>query len=161
MLKVGFVGLGTISNENILGYLDSEDAKIVSVCRRDEKAARQWLDKWNLPDARYYDDLKIMLEKEELDIVEILTPHYLHYSMAKQCAEARVRGISLQKPMAPTLLECDRIIDVCKKNNVKLKIYENFVFYPVYLKAKELIDQDFLGELISIRVNTYPLKKTG
>ena len=56
--------------------------------------------------------------------------------------------------MAPTLQECDQIIDVCKKNNVKLKVYENFVFYPVYLKAKELIRQGLIGDLISLRVNT-------
>ncbi|MEW5816841.1 MAG: Gfo/Idh/MocA family oxidoreductase [Spirochaetota bacterium] len=161
MLKIGFVGLGTISHENILGYLDSKETEVVAVCRRDEEAARQWLRKWKLPNARYYKELKIMLEKEELDIVEILTPHYLHHSMALQCAQAKVKGISLQKPMAPTLLECDEIIDACRKNNVKLKIYDNFVFYPVYIKAKELINQGLLGELISIRVNTMAGIKEG
>jgi predicted dehydrogenase len=154
MLKVGFVGLGLISNENVLGYLNSEDAEIVAVCRRDEGAAREWLKRWNLPQARYYPDLEDMLEKEQLDIVEILTPHYLHGPQAVKCAQARVKGISLQKPMATSLRECDQIIDACRKNNVVLKVYENFVFYPVYLKAKELIDQGLIGELLSIRVNT-------
>ena len=153
-LKVGFVGLGTISNENVLGYLDSADAEIVAVCRRNEDAAREWLRKWHLPQARYYSNLERMLEQEDLDIVEILTPHHLHAPQAMMCAEAKVRGISLQKPMAPTLRECDQIIDACARNNVKLKVYENFVFYPVYLRAKELIDQGLLGDLISVRVNT-------
>jgi predicted dehydrogenase len=154
MLKVGFVGLGSISNENVLGYLGSEDAEIVAVCRRDESAARQWLEKWNLPRARYYGNLAEMLDKEELDIVEILTPHHLHGHQAVKCAQAGVRGISLQKPMATSLRECDQIIDACRKNDVTLKVYENFVFYPVYLKAKELVDEGLIGDLISIRVNT-------
>jgi predicted dehydrogenase len=153
MLKVGFVGLGSISNENVLGYLDSDQAQIVAVCRRDKAAARQWLQKWNLK-ARYYPNLEDMLEKEELDIVEILTPTYLHRSHAVKCAEAGVRAISLQKPMATSLRECDQIIDACAAKDVTLKVYENFVFYPVYLQAKELIDQGLIGDLISIRVNT-------
>lgn len=161
MLKVGFLGLGHISNENVLGYLDSEDAEIVAVCRHDEEAARRWLKKWNLPQARYYKNYEDMLEKEELDIVEILTPHHLHCTQVVKCAEAKVKGISLQKPMGVSLRQCDQIIDACKKNNVRLKVYENYVFYPVYLKAKELIDQGIIGELVSIRVNTMTGLKEG
>jgi len=154
VLKVGFIGLGAISHEHILGYLDTEDVKIVAVCDRDEDVARQWLQKWNLPRARFYKNYEEMLTQETLDIVEILTPHHLHYAQAIKCAEAKVKGISLQKPMAISLYEADQIISACKDNDVKLKVYENFIFYPVYLKAKELIDQGVIGDLRSIRVNT-------
>ncbi len=154
VLKVGFIGLGTISNENVLGYLDSEDAEIVATCDLDEDLVRQWLKKWKWPQARFYKNYQDMLTKEDLDIVEILTPHHLHCSQTMTCAKAKVKGISLQKPMGVNLRECDQIIEACKKNNIKLRVYENFIFYPVYLKAKELIDQGLIGELISIRVNT-------
>lgn len=154
MLKVGFIGLGAISHENVLGYLDSEDAIIVAVCDRDEVTARQWLQKWKLPQAKFYRRHEEMLAQEELDIVEILTPHHLHCPQVIDCAEAKVAGISLQKPMGLDLRECDRMILACHQNEVKLRIYENFVFYPVYLKAKELIAQGLIGELMSIRVNT-------
>ncbi len=86
MLKVGFIGLGTISHENVLGYLDAEDTAIVAVCDRDEAVARQWLKKWNLPGARFYRNYEEMLEQERLDLVEILTPHYLHCVQAIKCA---------------------------------------------------------------------------
>ena len=154
MLRVGFIGLGTISDENVLGYLDSDDARIVAVCDPDEEAARKRLKKWNLSDARYFRNYEDMLEREDLDIAEILTPHHLHCPQAVRCAEAKVKGISLQKPMAVSLRECDQIIEACKKNNVKLKVYENFLFYPVYLKAKDLIDQGLIGEVMSVRVHT-------
>ncbi len=154
MLRVGFIGLGMISHENVLGYLDSPDAEIVAVCDQDEEAAKKWLQKWNLPGARFYRNHEELLEKEELDLVEILTPQHLHGPQAVKCAEAKVKGISLQKPMARNLRECDEILEACRKNDVKLKLYENFIFYPVYLKAKELIDQGLIGELMSIRINT-------
>ncbi len=154
MLRIGFIGLGEISNENVLGYLNSEDARIVAVCSLEEARAKAWLKKWNLPEAKYYRRFEEMLEREDLDLVEILTPHYLHCEQAVKCAEARVKGISLQKPMAISLRECAQIIQACRKNGVKLKVYENFVFYPVFQKARELISRGLIGDLISIRVHT-------
>jgi predicted dehydrogenase len=154
VLKVGFIGLGFISNENVLGYLNSNEATIVAACDTDEEKTAQWLKRWRLEDVRSYRRCEDMLEKESLDIVEILTPQDLHCPQAVACAEAGVKGISLQKPMATSLSECDQIIRACDENNVILKVYENFIFYPVYLKAKELIEGGLIGDLMSIRVNT-------
>src|SRR5438552_1435988 len=98
MLRDGFLGLGMISHENVLGYLDNPDVDMVAVCSESKTAAREWLEKWNLPKARIYEDYEKMLASEKLDLVEILTPHHLHCSMAVKCAEAKVKGISLQKP---------------------------------------------------------------
>lgn len=161
MLRVGFVGLGFISHENVLGYLGSPDAKIVAVCDPDESRARQWLGTYELEDARYYRDDGDMLEHESLDIVEILTPHHLHYEQVMRCAQAGIRGISLQKPMAPRLVECKEMIDLCRRNGVVLKIYENYLFYPVYVRAKQMLDDGLLGDLISIRANTLSGKRDG
>ncbi|GAH86333.1 unnamed protein product, partial [marine sediment metagenome] len=81
-----------------------------------------------------------MVNREDLDIVEILTPHHLHAPMTEYCAKAGVSGISVQKPMAHTITACESMIRICKDEGVTLKLYENFRFYPVYLKAKELLD---------------------
>lgn len=48
MLRVGLVGLGFISHENVLGYLQSLDAKIVAVCEPDEPKAQHWLRTYGL-----------------------------------------------------------------------------------------------------------------
>jgi predicted dehydrogenase len=154
MLNVGFLGLGFISNEHVLGYLGSDDAEIVAVCDLDEQRARLWLQKWKLPRAHFYVNLDEMLASEDLDIVEVLAPHYLHCQQAVKCAEAKIRGISVQKPMAVGLRECDRMIADCRENGVLLRLYENYVFYPVYQRAKELIQDDLIGELMSIRIHT-------
>ena len=60
-----------------------------------------------------------MLEKEELDIVEILTPYNLHCALAIDCAQAGIKGLSVQKPMAQGLQECDWMIEICKRRGVK------------------------------------------
>ena len=70
MLKVGFIGLGAISHENVLGYLDSDDAQVVAVCDLNPAAGRKWLEKWS-SHAHLYTDFHEMLSREDLDLVEI------------------------------------------------------------------------------------------
>jgi predicted dehydrogenase len=93
-----------------------------------------------------------MIDREDLDIVEILTPHHLHCPMTEYAAKAGISGISLQKPMAHTISDCDKIIQVCKEEKVKLKLFENFRFYPVYLHAKELLNRGIIGEPLNFRI---------
>jgi predicted dehydrogenase len=69
-------------------------------------------------------------------------------------AQKKLRGISVQKPMANTLEECDKMIQACEEKEVKLKVYENFTFYPPILKAKELIEEGVIGEVNSIHIKT-------
>lgn len=152
MLKVGFVGLGFISDEHVLGYIGNEDAKIVAAADIDEETALNRLRKWNLPyDVALYTNLEDMLQREELDLIEILTPHNLHCPMVLKAAEAKVKNISVQKPMGLNLREANRMIEACRANGAKLRVYENVLFYPIYRKAKELIDDGLIGELLTIR----------
>ena len=154
MLRVGIIGTGDIANLNILGYLCSQDAEVVAVSDLDILNAGQKLERWGLRTVKVYRDYKKMIDKEDLDIVEILTPHHLHAPMTEYAARAGIRGISVQKPLAHTIADCEKMIQVCKQEKVKLKLYENFRFYPSHLKAKELLDQGEIGELLSFRINT-------
>ncbi len=154
MLRVGIIGCGDIANLNVLGYLRSQDTELVCVCDTDIKGAGEKLERWGLRTVKIYKDYKKMIDHEDLDIVEILTPHHLHYPMTEYCAKAGVPGISVQKPLAHTITDCEKMIQVCKQEEVKLKLYENFRFYPVFLKAKELLDQGIIGELLNFRINT-------
>ena len=154
MLRVGILGTGEIANLNILGYLHSPDAEVVAVSDLDLLNAGQKLERWGLRTVKIYQDYTEMIDKEDLDIIEILTPHHLHAPMTEYAAKAGIPGISVQKPLAHTISDCERIIQVCKQEKVKLKLYENFRFYPSHLKAKELLDQGTIGELLTFRINT-------
>jgi predicted dehydrogenase len=102
-----------------------------------------------------------MLAAERLDIVEVLTPHHLHRDHVVACAAAGVRGVSVQKPMATRLADCEDMIEACARAGTVLKVYENFLFYPVYRKARELIAAGLIGDPISIRVHTLVGKRAG
>ena len=154
MLRVGIIGCGDIANLNVLGYLHSPDTEIVAVSDNEINKARDKLEKWGLRTIKIYPDYREMVDREDLDIVEILTPHHLHRPMTEYCAKGGVKGISVQKPMAHTITDCEKMIKVCEEEKVKLKVYENFRFHPVYLKAKELLDNGIIGELLNFRINS-------
>ena len=132
MLRVGIIGAGAIANLNVQGYLHSPDSELVAICDVNINNANEKRERWGLRTLKIYKDYKEMVDKENLDIIEILTPHHLHRPMTEYCAKAGVPGISVQKPMAHTITDCEKMIQVCKEENVKLKIYENFRFYHLW-----------------------------
>lgn len=153
MLKLGIIGIGAIFDLNVLGYLNNKDVKITCLCNRTTEKAKRKIKQFNLDkNIRIYSDYKEMLDKEELDIVEILLPHHLHAEVTIYAARKGIKAISVQKPMALTLDEADKMIKACKASGSILSIYENFFFAPHILKAKELIDLDYIGDPSSIRI---------
>ena len=162
MLKVGIIGTGVIFDLNILGYLNNNDVEITCLCNRTIEKAKMKIEKFKLNKSiPVYSDYKEMLDKEELDLVEILLPHHLHADATIWAAKKGLKGISVQKPMALSLEEADNMINACKDSGSILSIYENFVFDPHILKAKELIDQDYIGDPSSIRIKVAMGSKGG
>jgi len=152
MLRVGIIGAGDIANLNIQGYIHSQDTELVAVSDIDISNAGEKLERWGLRTLKVYTDFKKMINHEDLDIIEILTPHHLHYPMTEYAAKAGIPGISVQKPLAHNISDCERMIKICEEENVKLKLYENFRFYPPFLKAKELLDNGIIGDPLNFRI---------
>lgn len=148
-LKVCIVGCGRIATLNALGYKDNADAYIYAVCDISKKKAKESAQEWHAE--KVYTDYNDVLKDPNIDIVELLIPHHLHCKMTIQACEAG-KHVSVQKPMAMNLNEADQMIEASKKAGVKFRVYENFVFYPPYVKAKELLDAGEIGEPISIRI---------
>ena len=109
-MKTGIVGCGHIAWVGHLPWLwDNPRIDFVATCDVDPAQARSAADRWDAP--RSYTDYVEMLDTESLDAVVIATPPPTHAPMAIAAAERGVH-ILMEKPMAPTIAECDRIIDV-------------------------------------------------
>lgn len=140
-LRVGIVGLGRIFELNSLGYVGNGDVEVAGLCdvSTEALAERQAL----FPGARVttrYDELLGL----DLDLIEILSPHPLHERMAVAAMEAGAH-VSVQKPMAMTTEECNAMIAASARTGRKLKVFENFVFYPPLVKARELLLSGAIG----------------
>ena len=148
-IKVCIVGCGRISTLQTLGYQNNPDVRIYAVCDLDAGKAKEKAAEWGAE--KVYLHYEEVLKDPEVDAVELLVPHHLHCKMTIQACEAK-KHVSVQKPMAMSLGEADAMIHAAKKAGVKLKVYENFIFYPPYVKAKQLITAGEIGEPISIRI---------
>jgi len=143
------VGCGRISTLHVLGYQENPDAEIYAVCDTNLDRAQALAGETGAQ--KVYTNLDEICNDRNVDMVELLVPHHLHCEFTIRLCEAG-KHVSVQKPMALNLLECDRMIAAAKKAGVKLRVYENFIFYPPYMKAKELIMSGEIGEPLTIRL---------
>ena len=109
-LGVCFIGTGRISDLHALAYRDNTRARIVALCDTDPGLARRRAAEWGLADVFVTDDIDILLARPDVDLVEILLPHHLHFRVAIK-AIASGKAVSLQKPMCTTLEEADRLVE--------------------------------------------------
>ena len=114
--RVGIIGCGGIAHAHAKGYLARGLDIVAAADVRKERLAkfRQLYEVGNL-----YDDYRQMLTKEELDLVSICTWPTLHSEMTVDVAEADVKGILCEKPMATCLAEADKMIEACDKTGAQ------------------------------------------
>lgn len=154
-LKVGFIGTGRISDLHALEYLSNKRAEIVALCDIDATFARERGLAWGIPEDRIFANYRDLLALPDIDLVEILLPHHLHYQATLDAAAAG-KHISLQKPMALTVAEADEMIAAAKEAGVIFKVFENFIFYPPVQRAKALIEAGEIGDPLTIRIKSNP-----
>ena len=152
-IRAAIIGTGVISTLHALEYLTSPHAEIVAVCDIDPDAAARKGQAWGVPADRVYGDYRDLLGSRDVDLVEILLPHHLHHQVTLD-AIAAGKHVSLQKPMATSVAQADEMIAAANDAGVHLKVYENAVFYPPLLRAKELVEDGAIGEPITIRHKT-------
>jgi predicted dehydrogenase len=149
-IRVAIVGCGRISGLHQMGYRERVDAKIVAVCDTNKALAKKTAKEWGVE--KVYTNYNQVLEDRDVDVVELLTPHHLHCPMTVQAAQAG-KHISVQKPMALSAGEADKMIEAAKKAGVVLRVYETFVFYAPAIRAKEMIDAGEIGDIRAIRMH--------
>jgi len=142
MLKVGLVGAGNISGAHIPVWDAMENAELVALC----DIRRERLE--NYPDKRCYLDFDEMLEKEDLDILDICLPTYIHVDFAVKAMDRGVHVLS-EKPISLKIEDVKRAYTAAARNNVKFMIAQVLRFWPEYELLKEIYDTKKYGQLLS------------
>ena len=89
-----------------------------------------------------------------VDVVAIFLPHDSHEEAAIQML-ATDKHVMLEKPMAPTVAECDRIMTAAESHSGVFMLAENSSFWPEVTRAKQLLDDGAIGELVTARSHYY------
>ena len=148
-MKFVLVGCGRIAHLHVRGYRDNPDAELWGVCDISHEAAKAFAAEHGIP--KVYAGYDAVLADPEVTAVELLLPHHLHCDYTVRACRAK-KHVSVQKPMALNLAECDAMIDAARENGVLLKVFENFIFYPPLQYAKRLLDDGEIGAPQGIRL---------
>lgn len=148
--RAGIVGCGHIARAHAGGYRATGGVKLVAVADIVPEALESFGKAWDVD--RRYTDYDEMLAREELDILSVCTRNHQHVEPTLAGAEAGVRAIFCEKPMAMNLGEADRMVGACERAGVKLIVDHTMRFEANYVHIKELIEQGAIGELLSVEV---------
>jgi predicted dehydrogenase len=89
-------------------------------------------------------DYHDLLARDDVQIVALTLPHFLHCPVAIEAANAG-KHIIIEKPMADSVDECDRMIEAARRNGVKLFTAHTEEFMPPNVKARQLIEAGEVG----------------
>lgn len=150
-LNVAITGCGAVADKrHIPSFVRLKDkVNIVAVCDKDYALARQVALKYGNP--QIYTNQTEMFRTDKIDIVDVCTPPQIHAVIAIEALEAGCH-VLMEKPMALTATDCDKMIDVAKRNNRKLCIVHNVLFHPPLVKAQELFRQGAIGDFRGMRI---------
>ena len=145
-LKFALVGCGRIAYKHaeiLSGQL--EHTTLSAVCDVNFERAKQTGEKYGVP---YYASYDEMLSKEDVDVVNVLTESGNHARHTVDIVQKYQKHIVVEKPMALTLSDADKMIHVCDEHGVKLFVVKQNRYNIPVLKLREALEAGRFGKLV-------------
>ena len=144
MIGVGVVGAGVIGGVHAAAYGRLAGVKVVGVADVDAGRGQKLAES---AAAQYYSTVAALVANPEVQAVSICLPHALH-AEATLTAAAAGKHVLCEKPIATSLEDADRMIRACKAAGVKLMIGFTHRFRPEHIKARQLLDEGAIGQVL-------------
>jgi predicted dehydrogenase len=151
-LRLGFVGCGAIAEWH-LHAIEQGGTRIEVVAAIDPEPVRAQAIA-DRTGARVFGSLEDAVRAGGFDAVDIMVPHHLHEAVATEALAAGLH-VLLEKPMAPTLDACDRILAAAARAGTTFMVAENAQYWPEVLMVREAIEQGAIGEVVTARACTF------
>ena len=149
-LKWGVIGCGRFTENSFIPTIKLlRKSSIESVFSSDAKRAKFISEKFGIPN--YFSDLDEFL-KSDIEAVYIGSANINHYEQVLKTARAG-KHILCDKPISITSIQAEEMVKVCKESDVQFAVNYTYRFHPLILKAKEFLERQLLGKLVSISVN--------
>lgn len=152
MIGYGFMGRAHSNAYCKVGnFFDLEHEVVLqAVCARSADKAQAFADNWGY--ASIETDWRKLVERDDIDAVDICTPNNLHKEIAIACAEAG-KVILCEKPIAMNTAEGEEMCQAVEKAGVANMVWYNYRRVPAVTFAKQLIDEGRLGKIFHYRAN--------
>lgn len=143
-MQIAVVGTGIIGMDHLKAIADSRTWTLCAVCDINEEKAKQTAQQYRVP---YCTDYKQLVQMAAPDAVILNLPHFLHAPAAEYFLNCGVH-VLVEKPMANTAAECERMITAAEQNHRALAVGHIQRFYLVNRTVKQVADSGELGRLL-------------
>jgi predicted dehydrogenase len=148
-LRAGVIGL-RMGSSHARAMQALDEYQVVALCDLNAELAQE-LAATKFPGAKPYTDYQEMLAAEQLDVVAIATPTNSHAGLTIAVAEAGVRGLCCEKPMATNLADGRAMVRACAEHGVQLIVAHQRRMGPDLWTMRRLIDDGAIGEVYLVR----------
>lgn len=146
-LRFIVVGCGRFGSRRARVIKNNPEAELVCLVDTDKEKASKLAKELG---CEYSTDYIKTLDEKDTDVVLIATPNAYHASQAIEALN-RKKIVFCEKPLARNPYEAKQMVDAARRNNVFLKTGSNLRFFPSILKAKQLVSENAIGDLINFR----------
>ncbi|MBN2004519.1 MAG: Gfo/Idh/MocA family oxidoreductase [Anaerolineae bacterium] len=152
-IRWGIIGCGDVTEvKSGPGFQKAAHSGLVAVMRRNGDLARDYAQRHGVP--RWYDNAESLIHDPGVDAVYIATPPAFHKPYTLMSAQAG-KPVYVEKPMALNYEECQDMIQACRAAGVPLFVAYYRRALSRFLKVKELIDAQAIGEVRLINITLY------
>jgi predicted dehydrogenase len=156
-LNIGIVGYGFMGRAHSNAYrqvnrfFDCEYQPVLKVaCGRNKERVEAFAKNWGYEETTQ--DWRELIERSDIDAIDIAAPNHMHKEIAIAAAEAG-KMILCEKPLGRNLQESREIAAAAEKAGVKTLVWYNYRFVPAVTMAKQLVDEGKLGRIYHYRAN--------
>lgn len=150
-IRVGIIGLGGIAQKShIPALIKHKDVEIVAVCDSNEGTLNKVGN--DLGDVRKFTDYQDLLRMEELDVVDICTPNFLHRDTTVNALNAG-KHVLVEKPIARNAAEGEDMVEAARNSGKKLMVAYCWRWHPGARALKRFIDAGDMGEIYYARIH--------
>lgn len=147
-IRIGILGCGKIAQvRHIPEYADNPDCELRAFYNPSRQRAEDMAAKYG---GRVYDSAEELLADPEIDAVSVCAANYAHAELAIKALKAG-KHVLCEKPMATTIEDCEAMAEAARESGKFLMIGHNQRLAKAHVKAKELIDEGLIGNIISFR----------
>ena len=148
-LYIAGIGVGGKGRSDLANFAESPAAKVVYLCDVDEPRAKDSVEKF--PEAKFYKDFRVMLDKHEKDIdaVSVSTPDHSH-AVAALNAMNRGKHVYVQKPLTWSIEEARALTEAAKRNKVVTQMGNQGGSGDGVRESQEIYDAGLIGEVTEV-----------
>lgn len=154
MVKIGLVGLGGMGTVHHSNYEVMDGVEVVAATGATDKD-RANAKEWGIP---LYNSVREMLEEENLDVVDVCTPTFLHKEHVMAALE---KGVSVicEKPIALNVADAKEMFDKAREKHVHIYVGQVVRFFKEYQALAQVIESEEYGKVLDaqfLRLSSRP-----